>query len=202
MFRCASHLFSSVYFASKAYPKLQVFTFSFRCLFFSPGFDYIMSKFTKKEIIDFLVNNTLDSTIHYIVSKLNLSIENISESDIKSLINKIRVLKSKRDANFQAAQRSLARFEFNNAEWLHSNFSVPIIAVQDSASSSHFGRPSLNFAEKSDRSKRREVSKISAELKNDPLRLIMACRYAAKQSANRDLYSICTSNTTVLINKN
>ncbi|EFN76560.1 hypothetical protein EAI_00061, partial [Harpegnathos saltator] len=38
--------------------------------------------------------------------------------------------------------------------------------------------------------KQRDVAKISAELKHDPVRMIMACRYAAKQSFSTDLYTV------------
>jgi hypothetical protein len=98
-----------------------------------------MAKFTKREILEFLMTNDLDSTI-YILSRLNLNIKNIPRPELESLKIAIRTLKSKRNAKFQAA-RMPERFESNNAVWLNSGFSVALSLAQHSISSSH----SINF---------------------------------------------------------
>jgi len=60
--------------------------------------------------------------------------------------------------------------------------------VQKSVLSSYLECPV--FDEKSDRSKDREVTTIRAELKRDPVRMIMVCHYAANKSINVDLYAV------------
>ncbi|XP_026828955.1 uncharacterized protein LOC109611090 [Ooceraea biroi] len=85
------------------------------------------------------------------------------------------------------------RFEQQNSEWLNSEFHIPIINTDinvKAPSETRIGCPSVEFNQKSKRSQRREVAEISAQCKHNPLRIIMAGRYAARQCGQKDLYII------------
>ncbi|CAL1688643.1 unnamed protein product [Lasius platythorax] len=85
------------------------------------------------------------------------------------------------------------RFEQQNSEWLNSEFHIPIIHIDinvKAPSEIRIGRLSVGFNQKCKRSQRREVAEISAQCKHDPLRIIMAGRYAARQSGQKDLHMI------------
>lgn len=160
-----------------------------------------MTKFTKREILDVILqNNTVESGMHYIFAKLNYAEKDIDDEGKKRLRALISSLRSKRNSKFQAARRILSKFEKCNAEWLDSEFKIDSCqlisekSAQQLVSPAHAcpgpGRPSLAFQNKSDRSKRRDASAISAELKHDPHRLLHASRYAARHSGNVDLSTI------------
>ncbi|EFN89267.1 hypothetical protein EAI_04510, partial [Harpegnathos saltator] len=52
------------------------------------------------------------------------------------------------------------------------------------------GRRSLDYTEKSDRSKRREISAISSANAHDPQILVLAARHAATVSKKNDLRTV------------
>lgn len=157
-----------------------------------------MITFTKREILEVILkNNSVDSGVHYIFSKLNYAEEEVRSQGKEQLRALISALRSRRNSKFQAAKRMQSKFEKCNAEWLDSEFKIDsckIIAEKNAQLVSSVvlgpGRSPLNFQDKSDRSKRRDASAISAELKHDPYRLINACRYAARRSGYTDLSAI------------
>lgn len=156
-------------------------------------FAHTMTKFSKRQILEVLkTTHDVHSTALHIISKCNLNVGNIPDTEIKRLETAIRTLKSKRKAKFEIARRNIHRFEAQNCSWLDSDFHINISMEigHEKNSFPHSGRPKIDFDQKSDRSERRESSKISAELKHDPVKMIRACRYAAKRSSSRDLYYV------------
>lgn len=157
-------------------------------------------KFTKREILDVISKDeNIDSGVTYILSKMNLHNDNVHPGGKKELKSLISSLRTRRNSKFQAAKRMKSRFEMKNAEWLDSEFVFDYrkIVIDDNnakleklISPAGPGRPVIDFNNMSDRSKRRDASRISAELKHDPQRIMNACRYAANYSGNRELYAI------------
>jgi len=89
-------------------------------------------------------------------------------------------------------KRTKTKYESKHKEWLDSIFSIPNISIKNVASDSApvVGRPSISFHEKSDRSKRLEVAAISKKYNNDPLKLLMACRHAARISGQKNIAAV------------
>jgi len=104
-------------------------------------------------------------------------------------------IRTRYNSKFQAAKRIKSRFEIKNAEWLDLEFVFDyrklIIDNNDKLkiSNSGPGRPVIDF-NMSDRSKRRDASRISAELKHDPQRILNVCRYAANYLGDRELNAV------------
>lgn len=72
-----------------------------------------------------------------------------------------------------------------------SNRNVSSISVCCSFSSCvNFGRPVLTFHEKLERSKRREIARISSEQNNDSHKLLRVYNYAARQSGQTDIVAV------------
>lgn len=152
-----------------------------------------MTKFTKREVLgELLKTDNVETTVFYILSKMELNVNNIESADVERLKASLRALKSRRSEKYKAARRIMDKFETKNAEWLNSEFPVLLTmkTEREHLTSSHLGRPSLEFHEKSDRSKRRESAKISAEQKHDPEKLLMASCYAANRTDKKDLYTV------------
>lgn len=152
-------------------------------------------KFTKREILDVILKDGIDSGVTYILSKINLCNDNVHFQRKKELKSLISVLRTRYNSKFQAAKRIKSRFEMKNAEQLDSEFVFDyrklIIDNNDKLkmSNSGPGRPVIDF-NMSDRSKRRDASRISAELKHDSQRILNVCRYAANYLGDRELNAI------------
>lgn len=77
---------------------------------------------------------------------------------------------------------------------MNSKFKIPDLNITNNiekpSSEIRPGRPSIEFKNKSKRSQRRESADISAQCKHHPLRIVMACRHAARQSGHKDLIAI------------
>lgn len=154
-----------------------------------------MSKFTKREDLDIILNNNnqRESDVLYILSKLKVNIGDVMPDDLQKLRKTVSALQSKRNEKFVAAKRMIKRFNQLNKEWLNSEFKIPdlnTINVEKPSSEIRPGRPSIEFKDKSKRSQRRESAEISAQCKHDPLRIVMACRHAVRQSGHKDLTPI------------
>lgn len=155
-----------------------------------------MAKFTKRELLKILLlNNDLSEATDYILLKLNIKSENCLPQKLQDFKASLSALRTRRNQKFEKASRKKDRFEKNNEMWLNSEFIVPDIITAGSnekisSSLTGPGRHCLSFEEKSDRSKRREIANISASLDNDPNRILLACRKAAKVSKNKNLCTI------------
>lgn len=151
-----------------------------------------MSKFTKQEFLDVIQNNNnqRQSGVLYILLKLKINIGDVIPDDLQKLRKTVSALQSKRNEKFVAAKRMIERFNLLNEEWLNSEFKIPdlntISNIDKSSSEIRLSRPSIDFKDKSKRSQRREAAEISIQCKHDPLRIIMACRHAARQSGHKD----------------
>lgn len=164
----------------------------------------ITAKFKKKEIINLLFSNyeceseyeidNIEAVVTFILEKLQLQINSIEDKSLEKLRISLRTIRSKRNQKWNSVHRIRSKFETKYAYWLNSSFEIPdlVTNIEQSASSSEHksnsraGRPPPSFQDLSKRSKMREVAKISLQNKNDPLRLISACRYAAKKSKEKD----------------
>lgn len=92
-------------------------------------------------------------------------------------------------------KRTFERFSRQNVKWLTNYFEMCLNTpkhpvVQSTSSSAPVGRPSLSYHQKSDRSKRRLVSKIVSECDQDPDMLVHAASSAARVSGNSDLAAV------------
>lgn len=92
-------------------------------------------------------------------------------------------------------KRTFERFSRQNVKWLTNYFEMCLNTpkhpvVQSTSSSAPVGRPSLSYHKKSDRSKRRPVSKIVSECDQDPDMLVHAASSAARVSGNSDLAAV------------
>lgn len=131
--------------------------------------------------------------IQYILAKKNINIKEVRPDDLARLRKAIGTLFAKRNIKYKAANRMIERFEQQNSDWLNSEFHIPIIHTDINVKTPFktcFGRPSVEFNQKSKRSQRRKVAEISVQCKHDPLQIIMAGRYAARQSGQKDLHMI------------
>ena len=153
-----------------------------------------MASFTKREILEHIVDNTeLTPAINYILKKLNVCEKNIASDSMDRLRKALFTLRSKRNSKYNAACRKVDYFESKNSSWLDSEFKVPDLVNVDNEKSTTtpgLGRPPVSFDEKSKRSKRREAAMISASVQHNPQKILMACRYAARRSGANDLCAI------------
>lgn len=158
-------------------------------------------KFTKREIIDVLFSkydaendkDDIEVPLKFILSQLEIQINSVEEKTLEKLRIFLRKLRSDRNSKWQTVRRISCKFETKYGDWLNSEFLIPDLKsnldtpVVMSNAKKGAGRPPLQFHEMSDRSKMREIGRISNENKNDSVRLISACRYAAKKSKEKDL---------------
>lgn len=152
-----------------------------------------MASFTKEEILDQIPDdNHRDLSVKYIFDKMNLDITKVKSEDLKRVSSAVSALRTGRNERYAKCNRNNDRFRNKNSKWLKGIFKVPALETiaQKSCSSLNRGRPSKLFAEKSLRSQRREVV-ISARYQHDPLRILMAGKYAARLlSGQKDLHAI------------
>lgn len=146
-------------------------------------------KFSKREILELLLKSSeMDSVLTYILSKLGKNINDLDKENLDRLKLALSTLKAKRNIRFNAASRKTDRFLSKNKDWLDSEFVIPDFIPKKIQTST--GRRSLDYTEKSDRSKRREISAISSNNSHDPQRLILAARHAATVSKKNDLKTV------------
>jgi len=155
-----------------------------------------MVTFTKREIYQ-QISNTADTSpaVHYILSKLDVRLEDVCSSELNCLKSTVSTLRTKYNNKYASVYRIKTKFEKKYSSWLDSQFHVPKITIikdNDTVSSSisGLGRRSIPFCKKSSRSKRREAGKVSASVNHDPQTLIAACRYAVRRSGDKDLYAM------------
>lgn len=154
-----------------------------------------MLKFTKREVLDIILNNDnqRESGILYILSKMKINIGDVMPDDLQKLRKISSALQSKRNEKFVTAKR-MKRFNLLNEEWLNSEFKIPDLNITNNvkkpSSEIRLGRPSIEFKNKSKHSQPKESADISAQCKHDPLRIVMACRHAVRQSGHKDLIAI------------
>lgn len=152
-----------------------------------------MVNFTKEEILEELAKSKTDGTelaVQYILRKLKYDSDSICSEAMNGLKVSLRTLKSKYTKKYNAAFRMRDRFIKQNKDWLESEFIVhtdKLLLKQTDVKVRGPGRPKIEFNSKSDRSKRQEISDISANLQHDPQKMILACRYAAKRTKQTDL---------------
>lgn len=156
-----------------------------------------MPTFTKRQILHYIpeANGDLLPALNYILTELNIRLEDINPNELTCLKANLSTLRTKRNIKLKEVCRIKAKFEKKNSIWLDSEFTVPSLQITDKNqqnSSTHVrpGRPSLSYEEKSDRSKRRDSANISKNLGNDPQRILQACRHAAKTSGDKDLFKV------------
>lgn len=154
-----------------------------------------MAKLTKKEVIDLIYkNNNINTTVSEVLNKLNMSADNIIEKDLKRLRNSLSLLKSRHITKFNAARRMKSRYDFENSDWLSSEFIFSISNSENMQNISQSrlinGRPTIQFEQQKERTQRRYVSTLSANANHNPERLLIACRYAAKRQGNNDLCNV------------
>lgn len=154
-----------------------------------------MAKFTKRQILENIPpGGDLSVTLNYILKELNICLENACPLGLQRLKAALSTLRTKRNKKLEEVHRIKKKFEQKNSGWLDSEFIVPNIKIinhnQEYPSYSTPGRPSLPFEKKSDRSKRRQAAKISASLDHNPQKILQACRYAARYSGDKNLYSV------------
>lgn len=138
-----------------------------------------MSTFTNREILANLSDeNDIKSGIHYILKKLNMDIQIVSAENLDILRISIKNLVAHKKVRFVASFRNKKRFEEKNAKWLNSPFFVPQLRTNRLDMP---GRPKVDYKDMSERSKRKDISQVSNNLKNDPLRILMSVRFAAKK---------------------
>lgn len=151
-----------------------------------------MTTFTKREILD-LEDAQKGSGVQYILNKLKIDRDRIDTKDLQCLTKLISALVSKRNEKFKKEKKSKDLFIEKHKEWINSIFVVPDLRTNNSpivSSTLKRGRPSVEFSEMSDRSKRRVIGEISNQCKNDPLKILMAARYAANKSHDTELSSV------------
>lgn len=142
--------------------------------------------FSKREILEQLSKSSdIDLVLTYILSKLGKNVDNLNDKNLDRLKLALSTLKTKRNIRFNAACRKTDRFLSKNKDWLDSEFVVPDFIPKKIKIST--GRRPLDYTDKSNRSKRREISAISSSNAHDPQRLILAARHAATVSKKNDL---------------
>lgn len=157
--------------------------------------------FTKREIIELFDKAKVDDTseaVNYILTKLNLKVEDVMHTEkYNQLRTAVQNLKSKFTEKWKASNRTQIRFQEKNSVWLESEFEIPnfprlnnLEIFDEKFSMSKTGRPNLPFDNKSKRSKRRDIAAISNQNKNDPQKILMACRHAARLSGEKDLFVV------------
>lgn len=143
-----------------------------------------MVAFTKLEILEKIDDEKkIESAVKYILNKMNTDTSTLTTECIKNLENSIQNLISQKNKRLKDCHRVKKRFINKNKEWLHSIFFVPELKTTFNLP----GRPTVNYEDMSERTRRREVSKISTNLKNDPFRILMSARFAAKKRKLDDL---------------
>lgn len=153
----------------------------------------MMVKFTKRPILENIPpGGDLSKTLNYILKEFNICLEDAHPTGLQHLKAALSTLRTKRNKKLEVVRRIKEKFEKKNSGWLDSEFIVPNIKSinhnQEYSSNSKPGRPSLSFEKKSDRSKRREAAKIS--LDHNPQKILQVCRYAARYSGDKNLYSV------------
>lgn len=154
-----------------------------------------MATFTKREILDLIPGNTnTDVAVTYILNKLNVFNVNITGDNLLNLKRSIASLQTKRNTKLNAVSRKKTRFEEINCTWLDLIFNIPIdTLINESVPSvSHSGpdRPSLDFVNKSSRSKKREIAQISAQFKYDSAKILLVGQHATGHSGEKDLQAV------------
>lgn len=150
--------------------------------------------FTKREIIELFNEAEIDDinkAVNYILTKLNLTVADVIHTKKYDLLKvAVKTLKSKFKLKWEASRRTLNRFEAKNAVWLESEFQIPNFSCLESEKHSKPGRSNVAFDQKSQRLKRRDVAAISNQNENNPQKILMACRHAARLSGEKDLFAI------------
>lgn len=157
--------------------------------------------FTKREIIELFDEARVDDiseAVNYILTKLNLKVGDVMHTKKHDQLKvAVKTLKSKFKLRWEASKRTQIRFQAKNAVWLESEFQIPHFSCPDNLenlgekiSISKPGRPNVAFDQKSQRSKRRDAATISNQNENNPQRILMACRHAARLSGEKDLFTV------------
>lgn len=157
--------------------------------------------FTKREIIEHFHKdnvNDINETVNYILTKLNLKVEDVIHTEkYDQLRVAVKTLKSKFKLKWKASKRTMIRFQTQYATWLESEFQIPnfscfnnSVILDENVSMPKPGRPSIAFDKKSQRSKRRDAATISNQNGNNPQKIVMACRHAARISGDKDLLAV------------
>ncbi|XP_011858792.1 PREDICTED: uncharacterized protein LOC105556321 [Vollenhovia emeryi] len=152
---------------------------------------------SKRKVLQLLFSVPESNSINYVVShileQLNLKLSDVDASKINVLKKAIGTLRSKRNIKWKLAKRVNDRFELQNKKWLDSEFCVAYLNSDTQSQTPQrqcSGRPSIEFNQKSNRSKRREAAQISNKNQNNPISLLMACRYAARLTGEKDLSAV------------
>lgn len=157
--------------------------------------------FTKREIIELFDEARVDDiseAVNYILTKLNLKVGDVMHTKKHDQLKvAVKTLKSKFKLRWEASKRTLIRFQARNAVWLESEFLISHFSCPDNLenlgekiSISKSGRSNVAFDQKSQRSKRRDAATISNQNENNPQRILMACRHAARLSGEKDLFTV------------
>src|SRR5262249_19797108 len=150
---------------------------------------------TKREVLNKIHSDSdRNLGVDYILEKLNIDPKSVRKEDIDRLKSCVSSLRTRRNEKFRRANFMPDRFETQNSVWLDSEFQVPEVRVlqhfESQAGESSAGRRPLEFSEKSERSQRREAANISSQHDNDPHRILLSCKHAARKSGEKDLHMV------------
>lgn len=150
-------------------------------------------EFTKREVLAKCSGeNGIDNALKFLKCKLNV---NKSDDEyIRELRKCVRQLVTKKNIYFNASHRMYSRFNEKYKNWLDSKFLIPNLVKNRN----NRGRPKKEYNKMSERTKRRNITNVSTELKNNPIRILKTARFAAKKNKMDDLSNILKQ---ILLNK-